>query len=125
VDTLRFHAFIKVLEVHDFSSLEESDDDFRPSSNSSEDGDDGYPGHDVGPQLLHPWQRIFRLAGSTDDDSNRLPSLPLHGGGACWPSSRSSSGGVASGARSFPSGQLRLLLSGWGSGGVGQAQLAQ
>jgi hypothetical protein len=44
VGTLRFHAFIKVLEVHDFSPPVDSDDNFQPSSDFSNDSDDGYPG---------------------------------------------------------------------------------
>jgi hypothetical protein len=51
---MRFRAFVNVLEVHDFSRPEEFDEDYRPSSDSSNDGDDGYSGYDVGPGLLRP-----------------------------------------------------------------------
>jgi hypothetical protein len=55
-DTLHFRAFFHVLEVHDFSWPEESDDSDGdgqpPQLDSSNDGDDGYPGYNAGPMFL-------------------------------------------------------------------------
>jgi hypothetical protein len=57
-DTLQFRIFIRVLEVHDYSIPEDSDDD--PSESSDDSGGDGIPGPQ--PSLgssLFPWWRIF------------------------------------------------------------------
>jgi hypothetical protein len=81
------HAPVKVLEVHDFTPPSDSDNS---SSDSSEPGDDGYPGYDFGRGRLRPWPRIFQLAGESSSSGEPWPSLPRAGGGANW-----SSGGPA------------------------------
>jgi hypothetical protein len=75
-DMLQFSMFVHVLEVHDFSIPKDSDDDRPEQSSSSDDGDDGYPGHYASHGLLWPWPRIFRLAGDANDSGQPLPSLP-------------------------------------------------
>lgn len=71
-----------MLEVHDFTTLDNSDDDDHggPSSDSSGDGILG--GSSIS---LCPWPWVFRLCGDVDKDGNHLPSLLQWGGGASWP----------------------------------------
>jgi hypothetical protein len=64
-----------VLEVHDFSLPKDSNNDQQSNSDSSNDGDDDYLSHDVGRGLLHPWPRVYMLAGAIDTDGNLVPSL--------------------------------------------------
>jgi hypothetical protein len=56
---LHFRAFIRVLEVHDFTPPEDSSDDGHPPSGESSD-DDGYPGYDPGRGSLQPWPSVSR-----------------------------------------------------------------
>jgi hypothetical protein len=88
-DALHFHAFIHVLEVHDFSPPEEEDNGWSAQSDSSNDGDDGYMSYDVVAGLLQPWPNVYRLAGDSDVAGNPLSWLPQHGSGTRWLPARS------------------------------------
>jgi hypothetical protein len=82
-DTLQFRVLIRVIEAHDYSIPVDSDDDVSESSDDS--GSDGIPGPE--PSLstsLHPWPRIYRLAGDLSLLGEAWSSLPCHGGGVAW-----------------------------------------
>jgi hypothetical protein len=86
LDSLQYRAIIHVLEVHDFSLLDDSDDDEdQVDSDSSDSGGDGLP--PMGLSSLCPWPRLFCHCGPSDEDGNPLPSLPCLAGEASWPSS--------------------------------------
>jgi hypothetical protein len=81
-DTLQFRVFIQVLEVHDYTIEEESDDD--PSDSSGNSDCDGNPRPLTG-SSLRPWPRIYRVVGDRVLPYDDLwPSLPNHGGGVAW-----------------------------------------
>jgi hypothetical protein len=79
--TLRFCAFIRVLEFHDYMIPEDSDNNhFNSNDNSSTDS---LPGSEPSSgSSLCPWPRIYRVAGDRVSPSGEpWPSLPGHGGG--------------------------------------------
>jgi hypothetical protein len=57
-DMLQFCIFVRVLEVHDYSITEDSDDD--PSDSSGDSGVEGLPRPPTG-SSLRPWPRIYRV----------------------------------------------------------------
>jgi hypothetical protein len=57
-DTLKFRAFIHVLEVHDFLLPESSDSEQSGHSSFSDEDNDGYSGHDAVSGLLWPWSLV-------------------------------------------------------------------
>jgi hypothetical protein len=76
------------VEVHDYSIPYEADDR-SGQSDSSDGGNDGYPGYDAGLGILQPWPKVYRLFEDLDAAGNSLPCLPQNGGGARWPSASS------------------------------------
>jgi hypothetical protein len=83
VDTLQYRVIVHVLLVHDFTPLDDSDDEGPPSqlySNSSDSRGDELLGAAM--SSLHPWPRVFRLCGDVDEEGNHLLSLPQLGGDA-------------------------------------------
>jgi hypothetical protein len=104
-DSLQFRAFIHVLEMHDFSPPPvPPDNGCSWSLDSNEEGDDGYPGYDIGPGLLRPWPRVYHLAENEDEAGNQLPLLPQHGGDARWPASTEASSPMSMSVRVRTSG---------------------
>jgi hypothetical protein len=83
-DALQFHAFIHTIEIHDFTSLNSSDDDSGMASSDSEA--DNNPGHDYASGSLQPWPKVYRCVSESSYDEP-WPSLPMTGGGAMWPES--------------------------------------
>jgi hypothetical protein len=81
-DTLQFSAFIHILEVHDFLLPESSNNEHSWHLSSSDNSDDGFPSHDAGSGLLHPWPMVYWLAGDSDVAGNMFLFLPHHCGGA-------------------------------------------
>jgi hypothetical protein len=78
-DMLQFHIFIRVLEVHDYSIVEGSDDD--PSDCSDDFCCNGLLRPPTGSSLC-PWPHIYWVAGDRVLPSGESwPSLPSHGGG--------------------------------------------
>jgi hypothetical protein len=59
-NTIQFHVFFKILEMHDFKVLENFDDDQPKSHDSDSSGDDGYPGYDPSHRMLQPWPQATR-----------------------------------------------------------------
>jgi hypothetical protein len=81
-DKLQFCVFIQVLEVHDYTILDDSDDD--PSGSSDDSGGDGLP-IPLASSSLCPWPCIYRVADDWVSPSGEAwPSLPNHGGGIAW-----------------------------------------
>jgi hypothetical protein len=72
-----------MLEVHDYTPTDDSDDDDFPSGLGSSSGG-GSPGFDPTTSSLQPWLRIYCLVGDSDATGNLLPSLPHQGRGASW-----------------------------------------
>jgi hypothetical protein len=68
-DTRQFCAFVKVLEVHDFTLPSYSNSS---SSDSSKSRDDGYPEYHAGRALLWSWPCIFRLVGESSSSGEPM-----------------------------------------------------
>jgi hypothetical protein len=124
-DTLRFRAFIRVLEVHDFSLPEDSADDDGNSSSSSKGGN-GLPPSHPSSSWLGPWLWVYRLTRSTDVEGKHIPSLPHHGGGIDWlrPSSRAQATGGCSVGPPLPSGMCSHQLAAATATGHGVSPMA-
>jgi hypothetical protein len=45
-------------------------------SDSSNDGDNGYPSYNAGPRFLQLWPNVYSLVGDSDTAGNPLPWLP-------------------------------------------------
>jgi hypothetical protein len=73
-NTLQYRAFVHVLEVHDFTLL---DDSKTSDSYSSDSGGDGLSGASL--SSLRLWPHMFQLCGDSDEDGNQLPSLSRWG----------------------------------------------
>jgi hypothetical protein len=66
-DTLQHRAFIQVLEVHDFTTPEDSDSDGRSSSSDSSNSS-GDAEFVLGHGSLRPWTTVHRfMSGSTPE----------------------------------------------------------
>jgi hypothetical protein len=87
IDTLQHRVLVHILEIHDFSPAESSDEDSPGSTSSNDSNGDGLPPRRSSPSSLRPWPRIYHLAGGTDAEELALPSFPrTHG--ATWAQSR-------------------------------------
>jgi hypothetical protein len=82
-DTLGFRALIKILEIHDFSPLDNSSDDGGASDSSGSSGRDDLPGSG-GHSLLRPWMAIYRFTDGSSPAGQPWPSLPRHGEDVQW-----------------------------------------
>jgi hypothetical protein len=61
-DTLQLQAFIQIVEIHDFTPLESSDDD--SSGDRSDSKADGISGHGYVSGSLHPCPKVYRCVGN-------------------------------------------------------------
>jgi hypothetical protein len=82
-DTLGFRALVKILEIHDFSPLEDSSDDNDTPGSSDSSGGDDLPGSGI-PSSLRPWPAIFHFVGGSSPGGQPWPSLPRHDGDVQW-----------------------------------------
>jgi hypothetical protein len=81
-DTLQFRAFIRIIEIHDFS-IPKPDKGY---SSSNSDWADGQPGDAPGGGLSQPWPHVYRLDVCASSGGDHRSVFPLYGVGMAWPS---------------------------------------
>jgi hypothetical protein len=77
-ESVGFWALVKIIEIHDFTSCEDSSDD----GSRSDSSDDGLPGPQVH-SSLRPWPMIYHFI-IASSPSGPWPCLPRHGGDVQW-----------------------------------------
>jgi hypothetical protein len=75
-EMLQFCEFIQIVEIHDFTLLESSNND--SGMDGSDSRADGIPSHDYASGYLRPWPKLYRSIGESSF-GEPWPSIPTAG----------------------------------------------